>query len=735
MVLLETQYRGLSRKDLTVSCGLPDDSLRRPDGVLEVKHSSREHVPAAIMEASSDSFRVGPCIVSPSLNRVRMGDDEVRLEPKVMEVLVALARRPGEVISRQELLGLVWPDTVVTDDAINRSVSALRRVLGDDSRNPRYIETIPKRGYRLIAEVDWRVRGDSLPLQVPILEMAAQVRRGPARARPWMVVSVVAAVAAIGLWAARPSPTVVLTPRPFTFEPGSEAHPAVSPDGHRIAYSRVPEGEDQARIVIGQAGDSGRLVVSSGPGWESAPVWSEDGTRVTFQRFNDGCEVWSVSALGGPPRLVGPCPNSLYADLAAGSDGTFFFNSRASGGDAFRIVRLEQGRLEPVTSPPPGVWGDHDPVMSPGGEWVAFTRSASEGIQDLYVLDLATRTERRLTFDAREIRGGAWRDADTIVFSSNRETGRQQLWQVRPEGGEPWLLPLADDDASHPSFAGGRLAYVHAQRETGIWRKDLDSGELRRVVSSSGWDMHPDLSPDGTMLAFTSNRSGTYEVWMSAADGTGARPLTEIRGGFTSRPRWSPDGARILFASRPDGNADLFLVDVASGTIDRLTHTSWEELGASWSVDGSAVYFSSNEGGLWRGKRMDLTGAGVPSDLGLQGAMGMLEGIDGLYHARMSEAGIWRSSSEGVTQVIDDLDTRDWGSFSVQDSRLVYYRRGAGVASLDMATGTDSVLWVPEFPVPGHDPALAVSADGRWLFLGQRERDETDVMVVDLGGR
>jgi DNA-binding winged helix-turn-helix (wHTH) protein len=96
-------------------------------------------------------FRVGDRLVIPGRNRIVRDGREVRVEPKAMGVLLHLARRPGEVAGRDELLQAVWPDTFVTDDALKRCISDLRKAL--DDHGAEFIETIPKRGYRLAAPV------------------------------------------------------------------------------------------------------------------------------------------------------------------------------------------------------------------------------------------------------------------------------------------------------------------------------------------------------------------------------------------------------------------------------------------------------------------------------------------------------------------------------------------------------------------------------------------------------
>jgi DNA-binding winged helix-turn-helix (wHTH) protein len=100
------------------------------------------------------SFTVGDWLVVPSLNRLSRGEETVQLELKMMEVLVHLAGRAGELVSKRELVDSVWQVEVISDGTLTRAVALLRKALGDDARNPRYIETIPKRGYRFIAPVD-----------------------------------------------------------------------------------------------------------------------------------------------------------------------------------------------------------------------------------------------------------------------------------------------------------------------------------------------------------------------------------------------------------------------------------------------------------------------------------------------------------------------------------------------------------------------------------------------------
>src|SRR5216117_4550892 len=102
---------------------------------------------------TQDRLRVGDWMVEPDLNQLSAPGKAVKVEPKAMAVLLHLANRPGQVVDREALLSQVWPGVVVGDDSLTQVVIKLRKALGDDPDRPTYIQTVTKRGYRLVAPV------------------------------------------------------------------------------------------------------------------------------------------------------------------------------------------------------------------------------------------------------------------------------------------------------------------------------------------------------------------------------------------------------------------------------------------------------------------------------------------------------------------------------------------------------------------------------------------------------
>ena len=189
------------------------------------------------------TFRLGDWRVDPPLRTLSGDEGDVHLEPKQMQVLLVLAERAGEVVSKESLLQTVWPDTFVGDDVLSKAVSELRRLLKDDPKAPRFIQTIPKGGYRLVAPV--RLDAESLQdaAPAPTTDTLPPARDGRWRNRfTWGVVvvgvTVLAIAAATVFQAPRTETSASLRSVPFTSFRGMAIAPSFSPDGQARAVRR-----------------------------------------------------------------------------------------------------------------------------------------------------------------------------------------------------------------------------------------------------------------------------------------------------------------------------------------------------------------------------------------------------------------------------------------------------------------------------------------------------------------
>jgi Tol biopolymer transport system component/DNA-binding winged helix-turn-helix (wHTH) protein len=699
-------------------------------------------------------LRIAGCVFHPRLNRAVTADREVSLEPKVMRVLLRLAARPGEVVTKEELLADVWDGAYVTEDVLIRAVGELRRLFGDDALRPRVIETIRGSGYRLIAPVGAAAPGFGGAAAPAAPTAAPAAPRGPARAR-WIAagaVVVVVAVLAILLWP-RPRPsTAAMRILPLTSYPGNERDPAVSPDGTRVAFAWNGGDGDDMSLYVQLFDSQSPLRLTAEPGVEDrAPAWSPDGERLAFTRASaTDCRILLVSALGGPARPLAPCGDPDFRRLAWSPDGRWLALSRRGASGALGLELLSPGTLERrvLTRPPAGILGDTAPAFSPDGRTVSFTRNLTGGVNDLYRVSAEGGEPRRLTFDDRDTEGSVWSaDGKSLVFSSSR-AGIYSLWRVLAGGGEPSWVAGGGTKLKHPSAARGRrlVAFENWIYEVNLWRVPLaGSGgpplvtPQRLSAATDQWNFEPDVSPDGRRVAFVSTRSGSDEIWVVDSSGGDAVRLTSFGGARLETPRWSPDGRRLVFSARVPARSDLYAVAAAGGVARALTHETSDAVAPRWSRDGRAVYFASRRGGSWQVWRLDLVG-GELTAMTAAGGYAAEESPDGrwLYFSRADAAGIWRrrlaaGADAAAERVTDRLAPEDWADWAVGE-RGLYLRAllpGRQEASLVfLASGSSEPVELAPLPEQGWS-GFAVSPDGEWLVYPRADRYTCDLRAIE----
>ena len=243
------------------------------------------------LEKFPPPFRLNQWLVSPALNRISGTEGDIQIEPRVMRVLLVLAEKPGEVVTRLFLLDEVWGDTVVGEEILTRAVSELRRVFGDSARQPRYIETIRHHGYRLIAEVIPAGTETEPPAPAPAVPTIPPAAKDP---KPWLRYLLIAtALVLLAVFGPKlldtgsrdtvgPGHEGPASAIPLTSFPGREQFPALSPDGTRVAFAWAGPDRDNIDIYIKQRNSESTLRLTDEIGWAAWPAWSPDGQTVAF---------------------------------------------------------------------------------------------------------------------------------------------------------------------------------------------------------------------------------------------------------------------------------------------------------------------------------------------------------------------------------------------------------------------------------------------------------------------
>jgi dipeptidyl aminopeptidase/acylaminoacyl peptidase len=311
-------------------------------------------------------------------------------------------------------------------------------------------------------------------------------------------------------------------------------------------------------------------------------------------------------------------------------------------------------------------------------------------------------------------------------------------------GGDPEKL-LFGRDADTPTVSrdGRRLAYVQQTIRVNLWRLPLGgspatAGSPVSLVPSSRFDWCPALSSDGRRLAFTSNRSGAGEIWISDADGSELHAVTSFGGPSTGSPRWSPDGRWIAFDSKARGESDIYLVRSDGGAPERVETGQKDSEVPYWSPDGAWLYFSAIVDGRRQVFKVPRAG-GRATQLTRGGGEIPRAAPDGerVYYWKVGQPPIWSASSSGGDERpvvgIGFLPPESMAAWEVGSRGIHYVDRGKAPALLFFDFTTRGSRRVADLPknLGGEWCSIALAPDGKSVVVPLTEGSTSDVMLVE----
>jgi serine/threonine protein kinase/sugar lactone lactonase YvrE len=622
----------------------------------------------------------------------------------------------------------------------------------------RCLEKDPSRRFQSAADLAFALQ--ALMESGASTAVGVQPNRRPGLRRPLTLTAIVGVfliVAGFAVWKLRPTSPKPLPamspPLPLTTYRGNENYPSFSPDGNQVAFQWDGEKQDNVDIYVKALGpDATPLRLTTNPAPDRWPAWSPDGSTIAFQRSvaPNLMDLMLIPALGGPERKLAEFPAEFrpYALTPTWSQDSkwIIVPDRAGERTALFRVSVETGESIQITNPDPGI-EDVFPAISPDGGSLLFTRNHQLYIEgDLYLarldgdakpveaphLVLPGNKQNRLAYPVWTADGN---EIIATVQSAGVQTGvvRLPVDGSQPPTPIPWMMGVAHSLAL--SRRSNRLAYTIPSDDSNIWRIDLTAKTPRPepVINSTARDVFPQYSPDGSRLAFYSQRSGLGQVWVSDAEGRQAQRITFVKQGQASTPHWSPDGHTLAIDSNQTGVSEIYTVSANGGAMKPLTEGPFVNFDAIWSRDGRWMYFTSKRTGraeIW--KMPD--GGGPATQITHNGGMGAVESLDGktLYYTKEAGSGsMWRMPSAGgpEEQFADSLYRTN---FAVTGRGIYYMTRpgNSGTSELkfyNFATGKTTAI----LPIGLPEYGLDVSPDGRYLAYAQLDDAGSVLMLVE----
>jgi Tol biopolymer transport system component len=521
----------------------------------------------------------------------------------------------------------------------------------------------------------------------------------------------------------------------LTSYPGGEYNPVLSPDGKFVAFSWNGSKRDNFDVYVKNVsgGEPVRLTTNKLP--EGSPQWSTDGGYIAFVRnladqYYPNFEMYVVPSLGGKEqKIVKYFPGPFPADISWSSDNKHIYFHQWSNQDSgltISRVSIETHEIEIMTHLPENSFADFSPWESPDGKYLAFKRRKLAGLFDLFVKNLESNVVQQVTDVDTRIEGFFWgKENRSIVFSANLD-GTAGLWKTDLSGSKP-VKVLSGISISNPDYSStaNTLVYNEATAASNIWKTDLQNPEKEvAFIESSFRNNNPDISSDGKKILFSSNRTGTQNIWVCESDGTNPTQLTffekKTKPGYA---KWSPLNNEILvnFSGK---NIDL--INISGGTSRTIALGDYP----SWALNGQGFYASTFIPDLKLylfsrdGKVLKQITKGTGMNAQPYG--------DYIYYIKHYEQpDIWRVSVDGTNEepVIQgfDIGRKAW---DVKSNGIYFKRYNNGkplICFYDFESRKIRVIKEVSF---GYG-SIAVDPDERYLLYSKSEPSQSDVVMVE----
>lgn len=583
-----------------------------------------------------ENFRLDP------KEKILFRDDQpVPLTPKVFETLQIFVEHAGRLLEKDELMRKIWEDRFVEESNLTFNIKMLRRTLNDDAHQPRFIETVPRRGYRFIAQVNQRVNG-STPGFTNI-EPARQPTTDRIRRSYLLIASLLVLIGAIsvGFWFSHSAmnasaPSVPLLSTPFKSESvlsTGTTNAVITPDGKYVAYTTESGGKHSLWLRKLETSESIQIVPPSDGAYLGLTI-SHDGNALYFTRRSDSdpnyAGVYRVMTFGGIPVKITES-NRGSVGLSPDDSQISFVRCLQQDQDFCSLFIADaDGKNERVLATRPRPFRIVDPEFSPDGNSVAFaTGQSRNGGSDFRLMryDLTNGAEKEISSRTFfEIKSLKWLpNGDGLLFTAQeRLDGPSRIWQafmataeVKALTGDANTYAIISLDKTGGNMIATQITNTHhlyiepngeansvkslvpartftfaptgkivyAGVDGDIWTINRDGEEHRQLTNSPFKDFSPRVSPDGRYIFFSSARSGSNQIWRMNADGSDQIQLTKSEGGV---PRFvTKDQRWIYFESALSNSLWRMSVDGAEET-----QVSKAKVGKSaFSPDGKFVAY------------------------------------------------------------------------------------------------------------------------------------------------
>jgi DNA-binding winged helix-turn-helix (wHTH) protein/Tol biopolymer transport system component len=686
--------------------------------------------------------------------KVLLRDGEpVSLSPKAFDLLSLLTENAGHLLEKDELMQKIWHDRFVEEGNLAFNIKVLRKVLGDNASKPQFIETVPRRGYRFIAEVN-KIFETAAPPPSPRIETARQ---------PYILlaISIISLICLFGIafvwFRGEPKKLGGQSSSTRLTTNGKVTVAAVSPDGHSIVFAQK-EGIGESMWL--KDIDSGNLTPILPPqeiefvGLTIAPA----GDYVYYSVFTNNSAVLTLSRIsvqGGAPESLSEIATDV--SISFSPDGkkfaftesyvslkeTYLKTADADGTNQKKLVTTKsEKRAFPIFRASPVAW-------SPDGEIIACAVQETDengAFYKILAVDPTDGSEKYLSGRSWDfVENVVWKDAENLaLISSSPGSPFKQIWQINRRTGEARQLTDDLNDYQWLGAAHGNLYAVQKIPYTVLQIADFSAdgktSQTKQIYSESGAIENVEWSADDKIF-YNSWTSGKNEIWQINADGTAPRRLT-TNSNLTYGFAVSPDNRRFVFSALDKGANSLFAADSDGQNIRRLT-SEGNDYNPRFMPDGKEVVFQRGLGRttLWRvsleknQSPKQITGyPAAHPEVSPDGQIIAYQFMDFADGSRRWKLGLMNSSDGRLLNKIDFplLITQRKTLWDTRRNRLTMIYKNAENTGLLFLSPTDGKYETIEDFAQGEISSFAWSPDSTRLAFSQTHETRDVVALTDL---
>ncbi len=544
--------------------------------------------------------------------------EAINLAPKVFELLLFFCHNSERVISKDELMEQVWAGTLVTDNAISRTLVKVRKALGDDPKSPEFIITVPRKGYRMIGRFEPTEEAKVVEPNTethsvkPPVQTAQNYFNNPYLFTVLIGLIIASIIAVFFIFFNTSDPLQSKQITSLTRATGSETQPAMSPDLNWFAYTQINNKTGLKQVSVNNEKDNTHFIISHARGNISKLAWSPDSLKVAFlYKHNVVCNIfWAPINLVENKdnwEKITECDSDSFPEFRFSPDGeSLFFNNRQSQISGYQIFRVNLGNKNKdiVNQPITNGRGNYHFDISPDGNKLVILNSEYDPYTRIYTLDL---NDSKLTLTAKLkylMRSVIWHhDSETLIHPSPHPA--YELWQSNTSGEKIAVVassPLRVKDLSRISN-GKDFLFSSYLLNRDLHFKDLENNTSISMHNSSVMDYLPTIAHNSDQYAFASKRTNTAEVYIASLDTLTAKKITH----FQSPVRlyalsFSPDDTKLLMMA----DNQIYITDITTEKTIQLPINNNAIRGVSWETN-DRLLLSVIKNNNWQLMRFDLT--------------------------------------------------------------------------------------------------------------------------------